>query len=127
MYLQDEIKDARQNTMIGKGYRTSTGLVIPVKARNIYVSPNTIRTEYTRADNFMTGTERELRYPFFDGDKDYQVRGISVYAVKPTSYTYNSAVGNEAFTGLTNIILIFSQNGDITATNSEIAADTQGA
>lgn len=126
-YLEDEIRTARQSTIIGKGYRTSTGLLIPVKERDVFISTNTIRTEYVRLDNSMTGMERELRYPFFDGDNDYQVRSLSVYAVKPTAYTYNSTSGNESFTWLTQLTLTFKQNGEIFASGPEISWDALGS
>lgn len=105
-YIEDSLKWARTNTMIGKGPRTLNNQILLVQKREVLVSSGNIQTiYYTGATN--TGSEKQIQFPFFDSDKKYMVTNISGYCISASS-----------FTGLTQAVVTYEQNKDITITRT---------
>lgn len=92
--------------MIGKGPRTLNNQILLVQKREVLVSSGNIQTiYYTGATN--TGSEKQIQFPFFDSDKKYMVTNISGYCISASS-----------FTGLTQAVVTYEQNKDITITRT---------
>ena len=103
-YIEDSLKSARTNTMIGKGPRILNNQILLVQKREVLVSSGNIQTiYYTGTTN--TGSEKQIQFPFFDSDKKYTVTNISGNCISGTPST---------FTGLTQAVVTYEQNKDIT-------------
>lgn len=109
-YIEDSLKSARTNTMIGKGPRTLNNQILLVQKREVLVSSGNIQTiYYTWTTN--TGSEKQIQFPFFDSDKKYMVTNISGNCISDIPST-------TSFTGLTQAVVTYEQNKDITITRT---------
>jgi hypothetical protein len=54
-----------------------------------------------------------LTYPFYDGDKKFQLRDISLFATRPSAGLEQAGGSFVSFTGLTNISITFNSDRTI--------------
>lgn len=102
-YIEDQLKSARTDTMIGKGHRETNNSVTLVSKREVTLSGTLARTVYYSGST-STGIERQISFPFFDNDKNYTISNI-----------YGNCVTTGSFTGMINtpIVVVYEQGKDI--------------
>lgn len=76
-YIEDSLKSARTNTIIGKGPRTTNNQILLVQKRDVIISSGNIQTIYYTGGTTNTGSEKQIQFPFFDSDKKYTVNNMT--------------------------------------------------
>ena len=62
-----------------------------------------------------------MNYPFYDGDKKFQLRDISLFATRPSAGLQQVDGSFVSFTGLTNISIVFNNDRTITLDSTDPA------
>lgn len=121
--VHDSIKSAQRDMLIGRSETGGLTLSAPIVKRVVSMSVGPtpyIATAYVTADG-NTGAVSRMTYPFYDGDKKFQIRDISIFAVRPSAWLVTNAWTFVAFTGLTNVTVSFNEDRtvEIMSTDSE--------
>ncbi|MBX9809796.1 prepilin-type N-terminal cleavage/methylation domain-containing protein [Candidatus Gracilibacteria bacterium] len=105
--IQDTIKNARNNMLLGRGIYSGSQL-IPTDQRIISIKGGEITTTFAY-NNTATGVENSLKYPFYDNDGQYQIADISV----SSGIVINNYSMTWDHTGITDALITVESNGDL--------------
>jgi len=128
--VHDSIKSAQRDILIGRSETGGVNLSTPIVKRVVSMSVGPtpyISTAYVTADG-NTGATSQLTYPFYDGDKKFQIRDISIFAVRPSAWLVTNAGAFVAFTGVTNVTISFNQDSTVNISSTDpafVAANLQ--
>ncbi len=117
--VQDSIKSAQRDILTGRAPSSSIPVVKKIVTISVWPTPR-ITTNYITA-NSQTGVESTLNYPFYDGDKKFQLRDISLFATRPSAGIEQVGGSFVSFTWLTNISIAFNNDRTITLDSTDPA------